>query len=170
MEDEVLFAFIEMNPMNETEIEEWLERDAYVRFTSPDQPLFLAVTRNDTGHAIGWAALHIEPRLRRQATLNMMIDRKHQRNGFGSEAMGGVLEFCFKGVHLHRVAISCDGRNAAAARMAEKAGLRYEAQFVEDRPNGDAWTDTLWFAMLEREYPSAGKKSEADSAEINATR
>jgi RimJ/RimL family protein N-acetyltransferase len=154
MEDEELFRFIG-NPLKGEGIASWLAHDAEIRLTTPNEEFRLAVVRNDTRKVVGWVALRFEPRYREQATLDIVIAREHQRNGFGAEAMGGLLGFSLQGIKLHRVVAYCDGRDQAGQRMLEKSGLRCEANFLEDRREGNEWVDTVWFALLQREYPPA---------------
>jgi hypothetical protein len=40
--------------------------------------------------------------------------------------------------------------------------MRCEGEFLEDHPTEDGWADTLWFGLLESEYPPAPKKSEGE--------
>lgn len=156
MGDEDLFRYFS-RPMDEREVEQWLEADSGFQFTTPGHNFYLAVVRNDTQKVIGWAMLQVEPRFHEQATLGLVIARDHQRNGFGTEAIRAVLDFCLRGIHLHRVVAFCDGRDEAGQSLLEKSGMRYEAQFLEERRDGDAWVDTLWFALLQREYPPGEK-------------
>ena len=98
MSDGELFVYSDSRPMDEEGVQEWLARDSQVKFTTPDQTFYLAVVWNETQRVIGWVGLTIAPPLRQQANLNLVIDRQHQRKGFGTEAIGAVLGFCFGGI------------------------------------------------------------------------
>lgn len=45
-----------------------------------------------------------------------------------------------------------DARNAPSARVLERLGLRREGHFVEDDWCKGEWTDSLLYAMLDREW------------------
>lgn len=153
MSHEELFPHTDGQSMDEESVREWLAGDAKITFTTPDQTFYLAVVRNDTDRVIGWVSLTVEAPLRHQASVFVVIAVAHQRQGYGTEALTGLLGFCFLGVHLHRVEGCCDNRNEAGPRLMEKAGMRYEGQFLGNRPDLDGWADTLWFGLLEREWP-----------------
>jgi RimJ/RimL family protein N-acetyltransferase len=40
--------------------------------------------------------------------------------------------------------------------MAEKAGMRLEGEFVEDRYVKGAWVSTSWYGLLKRDYTQRG--------------
>jgi aminoglycoside 6'-N-acetyltransferase len=63
-----------------------------------------------------------------------------------------VLAFGFEELRLHRVFVDIDPRNSASLRVAEKLGLRREGHFVETTWTKGEWTDTVVFALLDREY------------------
>lgn len=155
MSDEELFTCADGSPMNEQQVHEWIASAAKIRFTTPDKEFPLAIEHNDTRRVIGFANLAVEQVWRKLATISITIGRKQQRQGFGTEALKAALQFCFA-VRLHRVTASCDSRNEAAARMCEKAGMKFEAHFREDRAEGFGWADTVWFGILDRESPGAG--------------
>ncbi len=48
-----------------------------------------------------------------------------------------------------------DPANTRSAAVAARTGLRPEALLVEDEWFKGAWTDTLWYAILEREFRAA---------------
>lgn len=138
------------DPMDEQQVSEWIASDARVRLTTPDQHFYLAIERNDERRIIGFVRLGVEQVSRKVAVISLLVARQHQRQGFGTEALRAALDFCFA-IRLHRVAASFDRRNEAAARTCEKAGMKFEAQFREDRADGFGWADTVWFGMIERD-------------------
>jgi RimJ/RimL family protein N-acetyltransferase len=92
-------------------------------------------------------------------TFSISLNRKFQRQGFAHEALVALLTFCFEGLKLHRVAGWCDGRNTAAVRLLEKAGLRREGEFVRSRWLHGEWANSLWYAMLNEEFSKASSNS-----------
>ena len=63
-----------------------------------------------------------------------------------------LLTFCFEGLKLHRVTASCGGKNSAACRLLEKAGLRREGESIKDTLFVGEWGNTVWYALLEEEF------------------
>jgi RimJ/RimL family protein N-acetyltransferase len=169
--DEELFRYIEGRPLEEEEILRWLESEAHVRLTTSNQTFYLALETREPGKLIGYVGLMLTDPQRLQARLNLLVNRKFQRQGFALEALEAVIGFCFEGINLHRVSASCDSRNVAACRLSEKLGLRREGEFLKDNVLHGEWADTVWYAELAEEYanetgdapekPEGSPKSEA---------
>ena len=72
--------------------------------------------------------------------------------GYASEAVRLVLEKAFGELGLHRVIADVDPRNLPSLQVAERLGMRKEAHFVENYWCKGEWTDSLIYALLEREW------------------
>jgi RimJ/RimL family protein N-acetyltransferase len=151
--DEELFRYTGARMLEEEEILRWLESDAHVRLTTPDQPFCLGIEGKEAGRLIGYASLQITDPQRAQMTLTIYLNRNFQRQGLGREALEAVLGFCFQGVKMHRVSAFCDSRNTAACKLFERAGLRREGEFLKDRFLRGEWANTVAFALLAEERP-----------------
>jgi len=75
---------------------------------------------------------------------------------FTKEAVQAVLGFCLRDLKLHRVIARCPSKDAERCRMFESAGMRREGEFVKNYFRDGEWLNTLWFALLDEEYPAAG--------------
>ena len=159
MSDEELYRYHDGAPLDEDGVLRWLESDAHVKLTTPDQPLFLGIEVQEGGKLIGYMSLNFTDPQRLQVTFSISLNRKFQRQGFAHEALVALLTFCFEGLKLHRVAGWCDGRNTAAVRLLEKAGLRREGEFVRSRWLHGEWANSLWYAMLNEEFSKASGNS-----------
>jgi RimJ/RimL family protein N-acetyltransferase len=152
MADEELFEFLEDVPLDEDRILQWLEADRFVKFTTPDHPVYLGLEQVAGGKVIGFIRLHFTDAHRLQTALRVFLSRKFQRQGFGKEAVRAVLKFCFQDLKLHRVTAACDSRHDAARRLCESAGLRREGEFLKDRLVRGEWASTVCYAALGDEY------------------
>lgn len=72
--------------------------------------------------------------------------------GFATEACRPLLRLAFEDLGMHRVIGRLDARNTPSARVLERLGMRLEAHFVEDDWFKGEWTDTLVYAVLDREW------------------
>ncbi len=81
-----------------------------------------------------------------------VLAREAWGRGYAAEAGRAVLAFGFEELRLHRIFVDIDPRNRASLRVAEKLGLRREGQFLENTWTKGEWTDTVIFALLDREY------------------
>jgi RimJ/RimL family protein N-acetyltransferase len=100
--------------------------------------LYFAV-KEDAGADIGWV-LHPD----------------HSGRGYMTEAAGALLGLAFTELARHRVRAVLDPRNTASAALCRRLGMRHEAHFVEDLWFKGEWGDTAVYAILAREWPTAG--------------
>ena len=139
-------------PSDEDGVLHWLESDAHVKLTTPDQTLYLGIEVQDGGKLIGLLSMNFTDAERLQVTFSIGLQGKFEQQGFGLEAVVAFLTFCFEGLRLHRVASWCDSRDTNACRLLEEAGLRREGEFVKNRFLQDEWATSLWYAILDEEY------------------
>ena len=72
--------------------------------------------------------------------------------GFATEAVKGVLNFCFIELKLHRIIAGCATENIGSLRVLEKAGFMKEAHHRKILPIRGEWVDNYEFAILEENY------------------
>jgi RimJ/RimL family protein N-acetyltransferase len=138
----------------------WIRDDAKAKFTQPNQALALGIVLRKTNKLIGYASFWFidserQQGERRQGGLNIIINPLFRRQGHATEAVRALLVFCFAGIGLHRVITWCRRLDEAPRRLIEKSGFRLEGEFLEDRQENGRWVDSLYYAMLEREYAAA---------------
>jgi aminoglycoside 6'-N-acetyltransferase len=66
-----------------------------------------------------------------------------------------LLDYAFETLDLHRASALIDTRNVASAAVAEKLGLRREAEFRENEWFKGEWTSTWIYAILADEWRAA---------------
>jgi RimJ/RimL family protein N-acetyltransferase len=148
-------------PPDEEGVLRWLDSDAHVKLTTPDQALYLGVMLQEGSKLIGLLSMNFTDAARLQVTFSIGLHGKFKQQGFGLEAVVAFLTFCFEGLRLHRVSSWCDSRDTEACCLLEKAGLRREGEFVKNRFLQDEWSNTVWYALLEEEF----RKTEQDPAQ-----
>ena len=151
MSDEEFFLYQDGSPLDEDHVLRWLESDAHVKLTTPEQSFYLGLEVQDGGKLIGYLNLTFTDPQRLQVTFSIGLNRSFQRQGFALEAVEALLGFCFEGLKLHRVTGWCDSRNVAACRLLEKAGFRREGEFLKNRWVHGEWTNSIWYALLEED-------------------
>ncbi len=154
LSDPDIFQYEQEEPQDETGSKRWLEWALGLMPTELHGGIVLGLVHQEDHRLIGQVTLLYTDAVRQQAGFKIQIHRDYQRKGLGLEALRAFLKFCFSDLGLHRVTASCDARNTGATRLLEKAGLRREAQFRKDHPVDDAWGDSVWYAMLEEEFPA----------------
>jgi len=152
--DDESFRYIDWNPVEEQEVEDWLAKDQSTRLTENGAPLRLGIETLEHPKVVGLISLYFTNEDRRQMSFSAMMNCAHRRRGFGTEAIRGAMNFAFTGLKIHRLSASCDSRNIGALRMLDKAGLRREGQSIKAEFRKGEWVDTVWFALLREEYES----------------
>jgi len=72
--------------------------------------------------------------------------------GYATEAARAMVSFGFGELRLHRIWADCDPRNIASWRVLEKLGMRREGHLRENAWIKGEWTDSLIYAILDREW------------------
>jgi RimJ/RimL family protein N-acetyltransferase len=111
-----------------------------------------ALEDRSTGVLVGDLALKVDLDEPRTAEVGFTLAREHQGQGYGAEALRGLLGFAFETFALHRVVAVTDALNAPAAAMLERVGFRREGHFHENVFFKGAWGSEYLFAILEREW------------------
>jgi RimJ/RimL family protein N-acetyltransferase len=90
-----------------------------------------------------------DPRL---CEIGFTIASEHQGHGYATEAVGLLVGDLFAGRGKHRIAASCDVRNAASAAVLERLGMRREGHLRESAWAKGEWTDDLLYGLLHDEW------------------
>lgn len=109
----------------------------------------LAVVLADTGATIGRVGLKVDER---EGAIWYVLHPDCWGHGYAVEAARAMLELGFEELGLHRIVVDADPENVASRRVAEKLGMRLEAHFVENAWIKGRWTDSVIYALLEREW------------------
>ncbi len=112
----------------------------------------LAVVLRGGGALVGRCGLKVSSHEEREGALWYILHPARWGQGLIPEAARALLAFGFDDLGLHRVIVDCEPANGPSIRVAEKLGMRREAHFVENAWIKGAWTDSVIFAMLDREW------------------
>jgi len=108
---------------------------------------------DETGRAIGridYEGLHL-PEC--QAELSILIGEKDVwSRGYGSEAIGVLLDFLFNDMNAHRVWLEVFAENTRAQRAYEKAGFVREGTMRENWFAEGRWMDEHIYSILRSEF------------------
>ena len=112
----------------------------------------MAIELAEAGPLVGDLGLHTLADRPGQAEIGFTLAREHQGKGYATEAVNRLLDYVFGVLGKHRVIAVTDARNAPAARVLERVGMRREGHFVENIWFKGGWGDEYEYAMLEREW------------------
>lgn len=114
-------------------------------------PVWFEFVIESEGHSIGRIGA-IADEHPRQFRVWYSLDSEFGGKGYATEALQTILILAFDVLQMHRVFAYVDSRNLASRRLCERAGLRFEAELVEDFELKGEWTNTCFYAMLKREF------------------
>ncbi len=102
----------------EAEIE-WLANNV------KENPYIMAIVKMDNDEVIGNISLNRIDYVNRKATLGILIGEDENRNkGYGTEAIGLILEFAFKYLNLNSVFLTYLECNSRARKCYDKVGFK----------------------------------------------
>jgi ribosomal-protein-alanine N-acetyltransferase len=115
----------------------------------------MLVRRDDDALVGGITLTNLRRGVAQCVSLGYWIGAPHARQGYMTEAMAGVLAFCFDDLGLHRVEAACLPSNAASKALLTRAGFQEEGYArAYLRINGN-WQDHLLFAILREDWSLA---------------
>ena len=119
------------------------ESEAYYRW---------AVIEKKSGECIGQAAyFHIDSK-NHCGEIEYCIGQAFQRKGYCTEAVRAIMGFGFEKVNMHKVQITHMAGNGASRGVILKCGLAYEGTLRDYFRDDGAYTDRLYYSMLEGDW------------------
>ena len=106
------------------------------------------------GKIIGQSNISLKSQGDQCADIGWVTHQDFQRKGFAYEATHALMEYAFSNFKLHRIIADIDTRNPESATLAEKLGMRREAEFKDAEFFKGAWCDMWLYAILEDEFTS----------------
>lgn len=118
-----------------------------------DDPLFFAIVDKTQG-AQGLASFtRISPGHGVIEIANIFFAAPLQRTRAATEAVYLMLHYAFDRLGFRRVEWKCDSRNRRSRRAALRFGFRREGIFRQHMIVKGESRDTVWYAMLDRDWP-----------------
>ena len=129
-------------------IREWLAGQKQ----NPRNSYTFCIVLQDSKQFIGLIGLNIGKQNYRIAEVWYKIHKNYWRNGYATEALTSVLEFCFIDLKLHRIEAGCAVENVASIKVLEKVDMTKEGRKRKLLPVRGAWMDNYFFAILEEDF------------------
>jgi len=101
---------------------------------------------------IGSTSMSVSRGLTHSAIIGYNIFNNHWGNGYGSEALGGLLEIAFKEQKLHRVVAGIEPGNRRSVKLVNKYGFRNEGIAKRMLFWRGRWNDLIQYALTSEEY------------------
>jgi aminoglycoside 6'-N-acetyltransferase len=107
------------------------------------------------GKVIGQSNMGLRSKRDMFADIGWVTHQGFQRRGLAFEATRALMAFGFNSCNLHRLIADIDTKNPESARLAEKLGMRLEAEFIDSEMFKGDWCSMWLYAILAREFKSA---------------
>ena len=106
----------------------------------------------DSGQLVGDVGLHLTAPEHAGGELGYAFHPDHRGRGYATEATRAIVTYGFTALGLHRINARLEPRNAASAAVAERLGMRREADLIENEWVKGEWQSERAYAILVREW------------------
>lgn len=136
------------------------EFDAYLQqLAASEDPLCYVIVERRSSRAVGWVTyMRIEPAHRVIEVGNVMFSPALRRTTGATEAIYLMARNAFEVLGYRRFEWKCNSLNAASRRAALRFGFTFEGVFRQHMVVKGRSRDTMWFSMIDAEWP---KRKEA---------
>lgn len=105
-----------------------------------------------TNEFIGLIGITMGKPNRSSAEIGYKIHPTFWNQGYATEAVNQILNFCFTQLKLHRIEAGCATQNIASIKVLEKAGFTREGRKRKILPIRGNWVDNFFYAILEEDF------------------
>lgn len=150
VQDEDSYQYLDYYEPNAEDAISWFEYGKVLRLTNPNNGrLTLGIEFQKESKIIGYASLFLtDPEEHRQAYFHILLHPAYRCQGYGTEAVLGLIDLGINGIALHDLRVRIDNRNLAARRMVEKVGMKLEGEFIEESRIKGEWASSAYYVFL----------------------
>ena len=145
-------------PSTIAEAADFIAKQASLDFGVPGSWYQLAIRDRASGELVGDFGIHFPQSKDDAIEFGVSLPPKQQGKGIAREVMRAAIGRAFGSWGYRRIVGSVDPRNLPSVALVKALGFRLEAHHVESLYLRGEWVDDMIFALLAREWPSAGKQ------------
>ena len=109
----------------------------------------LAIEAIDSNIFMGLFGINIGHSKYARAELWYKLHPKFWNQGYATEIVKEVIDFCFNRLQLHRVEAGCAVENIGSIRVLENTGFKREGRCRKILPLASGWSDNFEYAILD---------------------
>lgn len=114
---------------------------------------FFAIHRREFNAVIGQVSLKSINWKSGKAELAYFIDEEHARKGYATEALHGIIEWCFDAMELNSLFLRAALDNKPSQKLAEKVGFTKQGIVPKDHKRQDGkLVDIYYYTITPKEY------------------
>ena len=153
-----MWTYLPVGPFNaRDDFDQWFEG-----ICKSTDPLFYAVIDIATSKPLGLCAyMRIQAMAGSIEIGSIAYSPRLQKTVAATEAMYLMMRRAFDELGYRRYEWKCDSHNAASRRAAERLGFTYEGLFRQALVYKQRSRDTVWFSILDKEWPAIKAAFEA---------
>ncbi len=155
--DPMVCRYQTFEPGSLGDVENFISRLQPNAFNTPGTWFQFAIRLQESGLLIGDLGAHFLADDPRQVEIGFTLAPAHQGQGYGTEAVSGLLGYLLGPMKKHRVFASVDPRNEPCLALLKRVGMRQEAHFHQSLWFKGAWVDDMVFGILESEWKGPPK-------------
>jgi len=128
MQDRELFTYLPMDVMPLDDYKglfHWLIESYNTPFEE-DFKYSFAITLKDSGEMIGWCGVGVLDLHPSEKEIYYLIGRRYWGNGYASEAVTALINYCFGVIQLPRIVAKVHPNNVASKKIIEQNGFKFE--------------------------------------------
>lgn len=154
--DHDLARFMDFNPETPERTQEWLLASIGHNQSVPRFSHHSAIILRDQNILIGWIAVghpENEQNAIAERAFGYALGKDFWGKGFMTEAVRGLLRFCFEELKVKSVSAQCSKDNVASSKVLQKAGMEFVREFPSEESQGEMsllyWArDAVWMPDL----------------------
>lgn len=143
------------HPKDIEDVRIFIANQQQVPCNMPNSWFQLAMCRKADGRIVGDAGIHFLEQGSRQVEIGYTVAPEYQNNGYGYEALLGIIRFVFSSLGKHKITASVDPDNAVSIHLLKKCGMIKEAHFRKSVFVNNMWKDDLVYGLLKEEFERA---------------
>jgi ribosomal-protein-alanine N-acetyltransferase len=146
--DPEVFRMNDFVPADKAHLREWLQDPPPADDDTPPSGAMWAIVLKSTNEMIGWIGFGPpgDPRLG-DLDFGYALNRAYWNQGYMTEAVRGMLAYCFDVIKAQKIAASHRDDNPASGRVMQKVGMRPFDEMTREMANGDVYyiiTHNMW--------------------------
>lgn len=122
------------------------------KFTENEDHLDFVWQLKESGKVIGQSYIGLVAKEHHHAEIGWVINPQYSGQGYATEVTKELISFAFATFDLHRISAYIDQRNTASIKVAERLGMRLEAEYKEDELFKGEWVNGSLYAILKLEW------------------
>ena len=130
-----------VTPFSRHLLEQYVLSSGQDIYTAKQLRLMIDVMEGNVRKTVGAIDLFDSDPLNMRAGVGVLIEKKHRKKGYASEAVEILLSYCFGVLHLHQLYCNITADNEASLALFRKAGFETVGLKKDWLHIRDGWTD-----------------------------